>query len=192
MNNQDNDCQDRAQINQFAIIWNYNAHVEHQYIYYGKKAKTTKQDFVPCELKFFNQELFGSEEKQLKLVELLKNVASRIDVTSGREWFAVYAGYRYFRNQLAQKGEYTDFFEDIEHLLPHTLTRLDKAKARTERYQKYTVLMGREVELWYMNEGKLPPIQELTTWKVKFKGDWNRYEKLCLIIADVYKSMKLP
>lgn len=158
----------------------------------GKPALEDVEDeaFEPCELLFFDQSLFGSEEKQPLLVALLKDVTAKFDVTSGREWLAVYAGYRYFKGMLGVKGDYTDFFTDIEHLLPNVLTKLDMKKERTERYQKYTTLLGREADLWYMDEGKLPPIHNITALKVHFKGDWSRYEKMVPVIIEFYKGLR--
>jgi hypothetical protein len=153
------------------------------------KAETTTP-FIPCELKFFDQSLFGSEEKQPKLIEMLNRIVTQIDTKSGRGWFAVYAGYRYFKNQLAVKGDYSNFFTDIENLLPGVLTKIDTMENGDKRYHNYTQLLGREVDAWYMDKGKLPPINEITTWKSRFDGDNNRYENSCIVINQVWKQLK--
>ena len=147
--------------------------------------------FVPRQLQFFDMVTFGSEEKQPKLIAMLKEVAQQIDTTSGRGWFAVYAGYRYFKQQLAVTGGYTDFFADIEALAPDLLTMIDMEKEGEARYHSYTVLMGREAKLWYMDKGKLPPLNEITVWKERFQGDKNRYAKNAQVIIDVYKRLKM-
>ena len=146
--------------------------------------------FVPRQLQFFDMVAFGSEEKQPKLIAMLREVAQQIDTTSGRGWFVIYAGYRYFKQQLAVMGGYTDFFADIEALTPDLLTMIDKEKEGEARYHNYTVLMGREAKLWYMNKGKLPTQNEITVWKERFKGDKNRYATNAQIIIDVYKRLK--
>ena len=147
--------------------------------------------FVPRQLQFFDMVTFGSEEKQPKLIAMLKEVAQQIDTTSGRGWFPVYAGYRYFKQQLAVTGGYTDFFADIEALAPDLLTMIDKEKEGEARFHSYTVLMGREAKLWYMDKGKLPPLNEITVWKERFQGDKNRYAKNAQVIIDVYKRLKM-
>ena len=147
--------------------------------------------FVPRQLQFFDMVTFGSEEKQPKLIAMLREVAQQIDTTSGRGWFAVYAGYRYFKQQLAVTGGYTDFFADIEALTPDLLTTIDKEKEGEARYHSYTVLMGREAKLWYMDKGKLPPLNEITVWKERFQGDKNRYATNAQVIIDVYKRLKM-
>ena len=159
----------------------------------GKQQKTTntvEEVFVPRQLRFFDMVTFGSEEKQPKLIAMLREMATQIDTTNGRGWFAIYAGYRYFKQQLAVMGGYTDFFADIEALTPDLLTMIDKEKEGEARYHNYTVLMGREAALWYMDKGKLPPLNEITVWKERFKGDQNRYATNAQIIIDVYKRLK--
>ncbi len=44
--------------------------------------------------------------------------------------------------------------------------------------------------MWYMDNKKLPPLNEITIWKNRFKGDKNRYSANAQIIIDVYKRLK--
>lgn len=152
--------------------------------------EVVEEVFVPRQMRFFDMVTFGSEEKQPKLIAMLREVASQIDTTSGRGWFVIYAGYRYFKQQLAVMGGYTDFFADIESLTPDLLTMIDKEKEGEARYHNYTVLMGREAAAWYMDKSKLPPLNEITVWKNRFSGDKNRYATNAQIIIDVYKRLK--
>ncbi len=189
MNNEENQ---QLATQQFAMIWNYNAHVEHQHNYYnGKPMKADAEEvFVPRQLQFFDMVAFGSEEKQPKLIALLREVAQQIDTTSGRGWFCIYAGYRYYKQQLAVMGGYADFFADMEALVPDLLTKIDTTKEGEARYHNYTQLLGREASAWYMDSKKLPPLNEITVWKNRFKGDKNRYAANATIIIDVYKRLK--
>lgn len=158
----------------------------------GQKAQEvdTEEVFVPRQLRFFDMVQFGSEEKQPKLIAMLREVAQQIDTTSGRGWFCVYAGYRYFKQQLAVMGGYADFFADIEALIPDKLTIIDASKEGEARYHNYTQLLGREAGLWYMDKKKLPPLNEITIWKNCFDGDKNRFAANAQIIVDVYKRLK--
>ena len=146
--------------------------------------------FVSKQLQFFDMVQFGSEEKQPKLIAMLKEVVQQIDTTSGRGWFCIYAGYRYYKQQLAVSGGYVDFFADIEALVPDLLTKIDAAKVGEPRYHNYTQLLGREASAWYMDGKKLPPLNEITSWKDRFDGDKNRYATSAKIIIDVYKRLK--
>lgn len=150
----------------------------------------TEEVFVPRQLRFFDMVQFGSEEKQPKLIAMLREVAQQIDTTSGRGWFCIYAGYRYFKQQLAVMGGYADFFADIEALIPDKLTIIDASKEGEARYHNYTQLLGREAGLWYMDKKKLPPLNEITIWKNCFDGDKNRFAASAQIIVDVYKRLK--
>ena len=156
----------------------------------GDVQSASEQVFVPCQLRFFDMVAFGSEEKQPKLIALLRDVATQIDTTSGRGWFCIYAGYRYYKQQLAVMGGYTDLFTDIEAMVPDLLEEIDKDKEGEARYHNYTVLMGREATAWYMDKGKLPPLNEMTVWKDRFGGDKNRFSVNAQIIIDVYKRLK--
>ena len=146
--------------------------------------------FVPQQLQFFDMLVFGSEKKQPKLITMLREVAMQIDTTSGRGWFCIYAGYRYYKQQLAVMGGYTDFFTDIEALTPDLLTMVDKEKEGEARYHNYAQLLGREASAWYMDGKKLPPLNEITVWKNRFNGDKNRFAANAKIIIDVYKRLK--
>ena len=154
------------------------------------EAEEVRDIYVPKILKFFDQVYFGQEDKQLKLIKLLEDVTTRIDITNGRSWFCLYAGYRYYKNQLAVAGGYTDFFSDIEALIPDRLEIVDDSLAGDERYQKYTMLMGREEKLWYMDKKKLPPLNELTFWANRFCGDETRFNQNAPIIIELYKAFK--
>ena len=158
----------------------------------GTKTEEVDADevFVPRQLRFFDMVAFGSEEKQPKLIAMLREVATQIDTTSGRGWFCIYAGYRYYKQQLAVMGGYADFFADMEALVPDLLTKIDTMKEGEARYHNYTMLMGREASAWYMDGKKLPPLNEITVWKNRFKGDKNRYAANAKIIIDVYKRLK--
>ena len=146
--------------------------------------------FVPKQLQFFDMVVFGSEEKQPRLIAMLREVTQQIDTTNGRGWFCIYAGYRYFKQQLAVMGGYADFFADMEALVPDMLTKIDTTKEGEARYHNYTQLLGREASAWYMDSKKLPPLNEITVWKNRFSGDKNRYAENANIIIDVYKRLK--
>ena len=152
--------------------------------------EVVEEVFVLRQLQFFDMVAFGSEEKQPKLIAVLREVAQQIDTTSGRGWFCIYAGYRYYKQQLAVMGGYADFFADIEALMPDILTKIDTSKEGEARYHNYTQLLGREAQAWYMDKDKLPPLNEITFWQNRFDGDKNRFAKSARSIIDVYKRLR--
>ena len=174
----DKDKQQQAAINVWGIA-NIGCEMENPtfqtLVVSAEEPKAQKADaeevFVPRQLQFFDMVVFGSEEKQPKLIALLREVAQQIDTTNGRGWFCIYAGYRYFKQQLAVMGGYADFFADMEALVPDMLTKIDTTKEGEARYHNYTQLLGREASAWYMDSKKLPPLNEITVWKNRFNGD---------------------
>ena len=193
----DKDKQQQASINVWGIA-NIGCEMENptfQTLVVSPEAqKAQKADaeevFVPRQLQFFDMVAFGSEEKQPRLIAMLREVTQQIDTTSGRGWFCIYAGYRYYKQQLAVMGGYADFFADMEALVPDLLTKIDVTKEGEARYHNYTQLLGREASTWYMDSKRLPPLNEITVWKNKFNGDKNRYAANAQIIIDVYKRLK--
>ena len=119
---------------------------------HSQREKAQKADaeevFVPRQLQFFDMVAFGSEEKQPRLIAMLREVTQQIDTTNGRGWFCIYAGYRYYKQQLAVMGGYADFFADMEALVPDLLTKIDTMKEGEARYHNYTQLLGREASAW--------------------------------------------
>ena len=172
---EDKEKQDQAVINVFGLA-NIGCTMENptfQTLVVSSEEQQTQEAavdevFVPCELRFFDQVVFGSEEKQPQLIAMLREVAQQIDTTSGRGWFCIYAGYRY----------------------PDILTKIDTSKEGEARYHNYTQLLGREAQAWYMDKDKLPPLNEITFWQNRFDGDKNRFAKSARSIIDVYKRLR--
>ena len=175
-------------VNQFAMIWNYNAHVEHQHNYYGGKPEAKKEPFVVCDLQFFDNLKFGSEEAQKKLVGLIKEAAGMIDVNSGSSWFCLYAAYRYYKNQLGTKKEYVKFFTDIEALMPGLLKNIDVSQKGDKRYHNYTQTLSTEVNSWYMDNGCLPKLNEITLFANKFSGTREQFKNVMLTVKEIYRK----
>ncbi len=155
-----------------------------------KREAEREKAFVASELRFFDMSTFGTDDMQPKLIALLQDVSRDIDTNNGRSWFVLYAGYRYYKQQLAVMGEYVDFFTDIERLQPNLLTKTDQTKSGSRRYAHYAQLLGREAKLWFMDNGRLPPLNEITSWKNAFDGDKNRFEKSVKTIVSIYKRLK--
>ncbi len=147
------------------------------------------QAYVPVDLKFFDRKLFGSERGQSKLVAMLKEAVTLIDVNSGTDWFCFYAAYRYYKNQLGTQKEYVSFFTDIENLLPGMLTNIMEQEQGDKRYHTYTVMLGREVQKWYTNNKSLPPLNDLNygPW---FGGTKDQFDNYRLTIKQVYLNLR--
>ena len=143
--------------------------------------------FEPCELMFFDSVLFGTEKGQKGLTELLRKAAGMIDVNQGTSWFCLYAAYRYYKKQLGTKREYVKFFSDIETLLPDVLKNIVTAEKGDKRYHSYTQALSVEVGNWYVDSGKLPPLNDLAAYINRYGGAPEQFKSMVQIVKDIYK-----
>lgn len=144
-------------------------------------------EFEMKELKFFDMRVFDTAKKQFELSKALRESALKIDRKNGREWFGHYAAYRYATRDTGTNGGYVAFFSDIEILIPDML-QVDNRDAKGDaRYSKYTKGLGKEVMNWYVDEGHLPPINNLTFMTYRFGCRKNVFDKRKPIIQELYR-----
>ena len=187
-NDEKNIPQQRAATNQYAYIWNYNAHVEHQHNYYGDKPEQKEEKCKLVDLKFFDK--FDTLEQQAKLRKALKGVLPRMDADSGRDWVAVYIAYHYYiGREFIMKG-HSDFFADIEALLPGVLKKVNAGETGDKRYKAYTDLLRLECQNWFILNECLPPMSEWTSSKYMYRVDQAKRERIQQIAKDVYQGLK--
>lgn len=153
----------------------------------GEQNAVVDELFEPCELMFFDNVQYGTENGQKGLVELLKKAAGMIDVNQGSSWFCLYAGYRYYKKQLGTKKEYVRFFSDIETLLPGVLKNIVTTEKGDKRYHSYTQAISLEANNWYMDDGKLPPLNDLAAYINKYGGSPEQFKSSIVIVKDIYK-----
>ena len=143
--------------------------------------------FEPCELMFFDSVMFGTEKGQKGLTELLRKAAGLIDVNQGSSWFCLYAGYRYYKKQLGTKREYVKFFSDIETLLPDVLKNIVATEKGDKRYHSYTQAISLEVGNWYIDDGKLPPLNDLAAYINRYGGAPEQFRSMVQTVKEIYK-----
>lgn len=184
-------------IQQFAIIWNYNAHVEQQNNYYGCKPEegeaggkfTPKEDPPFVNLKFFSAKKFNSMEGQAALRKLLQQALEKMNVNAGRDWIAIYISYHYYTGKLALMQQYVDFFADIEALLPNVLTKVKGQEQGDKRYKSYTESLSNECTKWFVDNGCLPPQNEWVSAKYRYGVDDDRKKLMQKLANEAYKSL---
>ena len=150
-------------------------------------AAEAEQIFEPCELMFFDSVMFGTEKGQKGLTELLRKAAGMIDVNQGTSWFCLYAAYRYYKKQLGTKREYVKFFSDIETLLPDVLKNIVTAEKGDKRYHSYTQALSLEAGSWYIDDGKLPPLNDLAAYINRYGGAPEQFRSMVQIVKEIYK-----
>jgi hypothetical protein len=140
------------------------------------------------ELKFFDRTMYVTVEEQQQLRLLLRNAEGMIDTQEDSSWFCIYAAYRYVKGKLGTKGAYTDFFSDVEALLPDVLTKINPAESGDKRYSPYTQMLGRVVSKWFVDDGKLPPLNNLLFSNVKCSKE--QFDSYSLIIKNLWRDFK--
>lgn len=143
---------------------------------------------APVKLSFFDSRLYIIAEEQQELRKLLQAEQTNIDTNNGRDWFAFYAAYRYVRKCNSTKKGYVDFFSDIEKLLPGVLLKLNNDKVGDQRYRHYTIQLSKEVDNWYVDNNKLPPINRLVFNDYAFRCTEEMFNKLEIIIRRLFNS----
>ena len=140
----------------------------------------------PVKLHFFNKNLYVTADEQEKLRVVLRSELHNIDKTSGREWFVYYAAYRYVQNSNKTMKGYVDFFTDIEKLIPDSLPEVNINEERYPRYKHYTTQLKKEVDHWYVDEDKLPPINNLLYSNYHFGCSEDAFDQKELIIKRLF------
>lgn len=140
------------------------------------------------ELKFFDRTTYVTAEEQKRLKVLLNHAAGAIDTQEDSSWFCIYAAYRYVKGKLGTKGGYTDFFCDIEALLPDMLAKINPDETGDKRYSRYTQMLGRVANNWFVDDGKLPPLNNLLFNKVKCTKE--QFDSYSLIIKNLWRDFK--
>lgn len=174
----------------FDIHDNEHIHFHSERIQPKVKEATKEKEWVMHELKFFDMKKFDTAEKQLKLSQILREMAMKIDRSTGREWFGLYAAYRYAKRETGIDGSYVDFFSDIEALIPDMLTIMNREARGDLRYKNYTKGLGKEVRDWYVDNKILPPINSLIYRSYHFGCNEDRFMKLKGIISELYIWLK--
>ena len=83
-----------------------------------------------------------------------------------------------------------DFFKDIEALLPGVLTKVNVRETGDKRYKSYTDLLRLECANWFIIGGCLPPMQEWTSKRFRYKVDDTRRERIQQLVKDIFQGWK--
>ena len=133
-------------------------------------AAETTEEYEYVNLVFFTDKRFDTLEKQVKMRRVLMRVLPRMDVGSGRDWVAVYIAYHYYIERIVMMKGQTDFFKDIDALLPGVLTL--------------------ECANWFIIGDCLPPMQEWTSKRFRYKVDDTRRERIQQLVRDIFQGWK--
>ena len=149
------------------------------------------EDYEYVDFVFFEDKHLSTMESQNRFRRVLKRVLPRMDVDSGRDWVAVYIAYHYYiGREYIMKGQ-SDFFKDIDALLPGVLTKVnDQETSGDKRYKAYSDLLRLECPKWFILDECLPPMQEWTSKRFEYQVDDTRRRRIQQLVKDIYQGMK--
>ena len=150
-----------------------------------------EEDYEYVDFVFFDDRRLCTMESQMKFRRVLKGVLPRMDVDSGRDWVAVYIAYHYYiGREFIMKGQ-SDFFKDIDALLPGVLTKVnDQETSGDKRYKAYSDLLRLECPKWFILDECLPPMREWTSKRFDYQVDDTRRRRIQQLVKDIYQGLK--
>lgn len=171
----------------------FNIH-DNQHVHVNVNRQPQQADEEDCEyvdFVFFDDRRLSTMESQIAFRRILKSVLPRMDVDSGRDWVAVYIAYHYYiGREFIMKGQ-SDFFKDIDALLPGVLTKVnDQETSGDKRYKAYSDLLRLECPKWFILDECLPPMREWTSKRFEYQVDDTRRRRIQQLVKDIYQGLK--
>jgi len=150
-----------------------------------------EEDYEYVDFVFFDDRRLSTMESQMAFRRILKSVLPRMDVDSGRDWVAVYIAYHYYiGREFIMKGQ-SDFFRDIDALLPGVLTKVNNQETSGDkRYKAYSDLLRLECPKWFILDECLPPMREWTSKRFEYQVDDTRRRRIQQLVKDIYQGLK--
>ena len=163
---------------------------KHVHVNVNKLPEQSDEDYEFVDFSFFEDKHFCTMEGQEKLRRILKSVLPRMDADNGRDWIAVYIAYHYYiGREFIMKGQ-SDFFKDIDGLLPGVLTKVNYEETGDKRYKAYSDLLRLECPKWFILDECLPPMQEWTSKRFEYQVDETRRKRIQQLVKDIYQGLK--
>ena len=139
------------------------------------------------EFKFFNQ---VSDKDAEEFKEVLRECIAKINTKGKKEWFCLYAAWRYYKKERETDGGYVDFFTDIDALFPGLLKDVRSDLQGNRRLKPYCDMLRYEYNNWAVVDGKLPPMQVWAheEWTRQYKNSWKTIKRMQALVRDFYKA----
>ena len=163
---------------------------QHVHVNVNNRPEQSDVDYEFVDLSFFDDKHFSTMEGQEMLRRVLKSVLPRMDADNGRDWIGVYIAYHYYiGREFIMKGQ-SDFFKDIDGLLPGVLTKVNIEETGDKRYKAYSDLLRLECPKWFILDECLPPMQEWTSKRFEYQVDETRRRRIQQLVKDIYQGLK--
>lgn len=139
------------------------------------------------EFRFFHQ---VSDDMAVEFKELLRKCISQMDTEGKKEWFCLYAAWRFFQKEREVSGGFVDFFTDIDAMFPGLLKDIKRDDKTNRRFKPYCDMLSYEYKLWAVADGKLPPMQVWThsDWTRLYKNSWENVKRMQGLVRQFYMA----
>ena len=87
------------------------------------------------------------------------------------------------------KGQ-SDFFKDIDGLLPGVLNKVNSEETGDKRYKAYSDLLRLECPKWFILDECLPSMNEWTSKRFEYQVDETRRKRIQQLVKDIYQGLK--
>lgn len=132
-----------------------------------------------------------SDDMAVEFKDLLRECIIKMNVTNGKkEWFCLYAAWRYYKKEREEAGGFVDFFIDIDALFPGLLKDVRNDLPGNRRFKPYCDMLSNEYKRWAVADGKLPPMQVWTheEWTRLYDNKWETIKRMQAFVRDFFKA----
>lgn len=139
------------------------------------------------EFKFF---VGVSDDMAPEFKDLLRECIAKLDTDGKKDWFCLYAAWRYYKKEREVGGGFVDFFTDIDTLFPGLLKDVRNDLPGNRRLKPYCDMLSYEYKLWAVSDGKLPLMQVWTheEWVRAYGNKWEVVKRMQALVRDFYKA----
>ena len=129
-----------------------------------------------------------SDDMAVEFKDVLRECIAKIDTEGKKEWFCLYAAWRYFKREHEKGGSFVDFFTDIDALFPGLLKDVRNDLPGNRRLKPYCDMLSYEYKLWAVDNGKLPPMQVWahSDWTRRYKNSKDTIKRMQELIRAFY------
>ena len=141
------------------------------------------------ELRFFTK---VSTDKFDEFKDLLRECIMKMNVSEGKkDWFCLYAAWRYYCNEREKGGGFVDFFIDIDTIFPGLLKDIKPDDKTNRRFKPYCDMLGNEYKRWAVADGVLPPMALWAheEWVRHYNNSRDKIKRMQGLVRDFHLAL---
>lgn len=120
--------------------------------------------------------------------DLLRECIIKLNTDGKKDWFCIFAAWRYYKKEREKNGGFVDFFTDIDALFPGLLKDIKPNDTTNRRFKPYCDMLSNEYKRWAVADGKLPPMQVWTheEWVRAYDNKHDTIKRMQALVRDFY------